>query len=166
MVSRAEAIATLQEARAAVYDRVGKLSSEEVGRPGTIGEWSVADLIGHLGFWEELALEAIDARREGRKPRAEEIFDADTIDQANAEDVARKRTMSFEEVQRASDQTHRALLSAVESLSDDDWSQKARYEAKRKRALGELLGAITGAPKGPFGHALAHLDDLEALVSG
>ena len=165
MVSREEAVRTLQESHAAIYDRLARLSEEQLGRPGTIGEWSAGDLVGHLAFWEELALDAIAAWYEGRMPRAEEIFSRRGIDDANAEDVARKRERSLEEVRRAAEETHRDLLDQLAGLSNDEWQSEPPYESDRPRPLGERLGGILGAPKRPFGHAFAHVEDLDAYLA-
>ena len=50
-------------------------------------------------------------------------------------------------------------------VGPEEWEGKAFYETERRTRLGTLLCAVTGAPKRPFGHAFAHLSDLEAYVS-
>ena len=165
MVTREEAVRTLQEGHTAIYDRLAKLSEEDLRRPGTIGEWSAGDLIGHLAFWEELALQAISAWQQSQMPKAEEFFRERSVDEANAEDVARKRERSLEEVRRAADETHRELLSGLAALSNEEWRSDPPYETDAPKQLGERLGGITGAPKKPFGHAFAHLDDLDVYLS-
>src|SRR5437879_4176307 len=60
---------------------------------------------------------------------------------------------------------HRELIEELSHIGPEEWEAKAFYETERRTRLGTLLGAITGAPKRPFGHAFAHLPDLEAYVS-
>jgi len=165
MPPRDEAVRTLREGHGAVYERLAKLSEDELGRQGAIGAWSAGDLIGHLAFWEELALDAIGAWREERMPRVEEIFSRSGVDEANAEDLARKRERPPDEVRRAAEETHRELLERLAALSEDDWRSEPPYETEEPRPLGVRLGGILGAPEQPFGHAFAHLPDLDAYLS-
>ena len=60
---------------------------------------------------------------------------------------------------------HAAVTAAIESMSDDEWNAKVPYEADRLDRTSRLLGGILGAHKHPFGHAFAHIPDLEAYVS-
>jgi hypothetical protein len=57
------------------------------------------------------------------------------------------------------------MVDAIRSMSDEEWSAKASYETGRRTRLGNLLGSITGAPERPFGHAFAHLIDLESYAT-
>ena len=50
-------------------------------------------------------------------------------------------------------------------MTDDEWTARVPYDAERRRTLAGLLGSIAGAPQRPFGHAFAHIPDLEAFVS-
>ncbi|MCA1727155.1 MAG: DinB family protein [Actinobacteria bacterium] len=165
---RQEALTTLRDLRAHVLELLARVPGSEHTRPGIGGgDWSVKDLLGHLAFWEELALEAIGAWGRGERPRAETYFagQAAAIDAANAEDQARKRPWDYEEVRTAADDTHARLLMAIESMSDEDWRAKAPYPTERRDRMGSMLGSILGAPQLPFGHASAHLPDLEAFLS-
>jgi hypothetical protein len=167
--SRDEAVRTLEEGHARVGELLSGLSEAELTKPATIGggDWSAKDLIGHLAFWEELALEAIEQWRAGRTLRVETgIFaqGSEGIDRANAEAVARKAEWSLEEVRSRAEDTHRTLLAEIESMNDEEWTANAFYPTERREHLADLLGSVLGAPKGPFGHASAHTPDLEAYV--
>jgi hypothetical protein len=50
-------------------------------------------------------------------------------------------------------------------MADQEWEARAFYPTERRDRLALLLGSITGAPGQPFGHAFAHVPDLEAFVS-
>lgn len=143
------------------------LSDADAITPGTIGggEWSAKDLMGHLAFWEELAIEAIDAWRGGRIPRAESIFTADDVDAINAENFAQTAAQSLEELRRRAQESHQRIVALIGSLSDEEWNSKPAYETERRKRLSEMLGAVLGAPKRPFGHAFAHEADLRARVA-
>ncbi len=165
-ISREEAIATLEEGRSAIADRLAKLSEDELGTAGTLGEWSAADLVGHLALWERFALESLASWRERRKPSIEDVFARDSVDEVNAEDVQRNRSRPPAEVRGEADDVHRRLLEELRSMGDDEWNQRVFYPSERRQTLRELLGSVLGAPKRPFGHAFAHVEDLDAYLAG
>ena len=75
-ISRAEAIEKLHDGQSRLEILVARLSDEEMVEPGTIGggDWSAKDLIGHIAWWEEIAMDALTDWRAGRRPSVEEDF--------------------------------------------------------------------------------------------
>jgi hypothetical protein len=166
--TREEAAATLESLRDRVLELLarvpeGRRTQEGIGG----GDWSVKDLMGHLAHWESLALEAIEAWGRDSRPVAETYFagGAEAIDAANAKDAERKAAWDYEEVRVDADDVHARLLEAIKGMSDEQWQAKAPYPTERRNTMASLLGSILGAPKAPFGHASAHLPDLEAFIS-
>lgn len=164
-----EAVQTLEEGNSAVAKLLDGLSDDQLSRPATIGggDWSARDLMAHLEVWEALALQALQEWRNATRPTIEEVFakGADGVDALNAERVQAKRGLSLDEIRIQAADTHRELIEELSHMGDDEWTAKAFYETERRTTLGNLLGSITGASKRPFGHAFAHLPDLEAYVS-
>ncbi len=167
MLTVDQAIDVLQDGDRRVRELLATVAEHDMMRPATIGggEWSAKDLLGHLAFWEEIALETLRWRRRGERPRMEEAFTAGGTDELNAWNQERKRSWSLERIGTNAEQTHQGLISALGGLSDEEWRAKAAQEGSSGRPLGEELGAVLGAPQRPFGHAWAHLPDLEAFVS-
>ena len=164
-MGRGEAIEILERGQARLDELMEGLHEEDLTRPATIGggDWSAKDLIGHIAFWEDLALQTIVAAKAHSRSPAEDIFSRPGgVDQANAEDQERKRNWSQKRVRVDAEETHRRLLEAISSMGDVEWRSKVGEE---RRSLGEALGRVLGAPKRPFGHVFAHLPDLEAFVS-
>ncbi len=167
-IARDEALATLEEGHRLTAHLIAPLSAEQLSQPATIGggEWSAKDLLGHIASWEEYALRALDEWRRGERPWVEEVFRTpDEVDRVNAEAVLTKSGLPVGEVREAAEASFRALSVAIRSMSDEEWKAKAFYETERRTRLGNLLGSVTGAPKGPFAHAFAHLPDLEAYAA-
>lgn len=168
-LSTDEAVATLEEGHGRVHELLSGLSEKLVTRPATIGggDWSAKDLVGHLAWWEELAIATLIEWRLGRRPWIEDVFgDLPVgIDRINAEDQARKAGRSWDQVLTLSDDVHHALVSELRALSHEEWRGKASYRTERDTSLGVLLSRVLGAPKRPFGHAFAHIPDLEAYVA-
>jgi hypothetical protein len=148
MTSRAEALTILAEGQAGLDQHFGRLDEAALVRPATIGggEWSAKDLMGHIAFWEELALEAIDASRAGRTPAVDEFKDAN---EANAHNQRNTAPQSLAETQKRAEAAHNAILAAIRNMSDAEWA-----------TLDARVAGILGGPRGAFDHAWAHLDDL------
>ncbi|MGZ4104026.1 MAG: DinB family protein [Actinomycetota bacterium] len=167
--SRDEALATLEEGHRLLEALFARLDDEQFVAPKTIGggDWSAKDLLGHIAFWEELALEALADLRAGATPRIEAIFAraAEGIDEINAGNQQRTAMRSLEEAKARAAAAREALVTAIGSMSDDEWGSKVPYETERRETTAALLASILGAPKRPFGHAFAHIPDLEAYVS-
>jgi hypothetical protein len=164
-----EAVETLEEGHGSSAALFARLSDGQLQQPATIGDgdWSARDLMAHLEVWEALALQSLQEWRNATRPFIEDIFakGSDGIDEFNAERVQAKRGLSLDEVRIQAADTHRELIEELSHMDDEEWKAKAFYETERRLTLGNLLGSITGAPKRPFGHAFAHLPDLESYVA-
>jgi hypothetical protein len=164
--TREEALATLAGGRSQMTKLLSELTEEQFTRGATIGggAWSAKDLLGHVAFWEGIALETLDAWRRGEEPRIEQTFTVGGVDALNAWNEKRKAAWSAEEVRSQAQDVHHRLVTEIEAMSDEEWRSKAPYATERRRKLVTELGSVLGAPKQPFGHAFAHLPDLEAYV--
>jgi hypothetical protein len=161
--SPAEAAAILEEGQTAVNHLAARVPEEEAVRRGAIGgEWSLKDLLGHLAHWEELALETISrTRADGAITRVA----LGNVDEENAKDVARKLDWPLARVRSEASSTHERLVAEIRSTSEEDWNRGLPFDGGGERTLGGMLGSVLGAPDRPFGHAWAHLRDLEEYVS-
>ncbi len=166
MPTREQALNTLRQGHEALQGLFDRLGPDELVRSATMGsgEWSAKDLMGHVAFWEELALETLAEWRAGRRPPVEDVFAQDGTDAANAGNQARTAAQSLEEVQRRAQTSYRAITTAIEVMSDEDWDSAPPYPAARHPTLGRLLGGVLAGPDDLFDHASAHLPDLTAYV--
>ena len=166
-MTQAEAVATLDEGQARLDALLSRLEDAEVEEPATIGggDWSARDLLAHIAFWEELALEAAAEWRAGRVPSIEAVFREKRVDTLNADNQQRSRDLTLAGVRERVAAAHLALRSLVSDMSASEWTARAIYQTERRQSLGMMLGAITGAPRRGFGHAFAHLPDLEAYAT-
>ena len=166
-MTQAEAVATLDEGQAQLDALLVRLGDAQAEVPGTIGggDWSARDLLAHIAFWEELALEAAAEWRAGHVPSIETVFREKRVDEVNADNQQRSRDLTYRAVRERAAAAHRALRGIVSDMSRTEWTARAPYKTERRESLGMMLGSITGAPRRGFGHAFAHLPDLEAYVT-
>jgi hypothetical protein len=163
-LARDQALAILDEGERAVEALTAGLADDELVRPATIGggDWSAKDLIGHLTQWEEFALEAIDAWRRGEAPFVQATPKG--VDELNADAVAAKAHRSPQDVRAEAREVHGRLVEAIRGISEEEWRSPPPFRTRDRRPLSAILGGVLGAPQRPFGHAYAHLADLEAFA--
>jgi hypothetical protein len=167
--SRDEAIETLQAGDRELQQLFARLDERQMNEPKTIGggEWSAKDLLGHIAFWEELAVEALEALRSGAKPSVEAIFASGTdgVDEINAANQERTTAEAVGEVRERAAKAHSAIVGSIREMSEEEWRARVPYPTERRETTALLLASILGAPKRAFGHAFAHLPDLLAYVT-
>jgi hypothetical protein len=155
-------------------DLLSTLTDDQLTLARTIGDgdWSAKDLIGHIAAWEDVALRSLREFQGGGTPWVETEGGpfsgpgTENVDLFNARAVAENQRRSVEEVRTRADRTHTELIGAIRGLTDEQWTARASYstEMDRRRRLVTLLGSVLGAPQRPFGHAFAHLPDLQTYV--
>jgi DinB superfamily len=159
---RAEAIDELRDDRARtdmLLDAIDPTAYETTGLGG--GDWSPKDLIGHLETWDQHALDAIAAWQAGERPAIGVALETLGTDEVNRREVERKAALPLEEVRTSAAGTHRALLDALASVSDDWWRS---HEQGEERSHGQMLGGVLGGSRGYFRHDPDHWPDLEGFA--
>ncbi|HEY6538580.1 MAG TPA: maleylpyruvate isomerase N-terminal domain-containing protein [Candidatus Dormibacteraeota bacterium] len=159
--SQADAVAELERLDEQYQELLRSLASADWERRSTIGDgdWSLRDLVGHVMSWEELALAAIADAISGRKPPPP----SGDIDQINQDMVERQRQLSLEALRSGATATHARLIQTISELPPETWTRPMALGDDPPEELGEVVGGVLGAEDHPFGHLLAHLDDLRAL---
>ena len=165
-VTRQVALHTLEDGHRQLDALFSRLTDDRFVRRGAIGggAWSAKDLMGHVAFWEEIALATIDTWRKGEALRFDQAYVPGGTDALNAWNEQRKARWSAARVRRESAETHGRLIEEIEFLSAAEWTSVIPSPTTRRSRLGTRLGQVLGATKHPFGHAFAHLPDLQAFV--
>jgi len=161
---RDEAIRLLRMDRLKTRELLGRVPDDALTTAGLGGgDWSPKDLIGHLESWDQHALDAMEAWSRGRIAPSDRAVGTMGLDAFNLAEVRRKEGWSLERTIDSAAATHRRLLAALGSISNDAWTEPP---TKRSRTgLGTHLGGILGGPAGPFRHDLAHHPDLDAFAA-
>ena len=105
------------------------LSDAQLLIPGVTGQWSVRDIIAHVTWWEEEALEHMPRIRDGgRPPRYKAKYGG--IDAFNALMTERRRSLSLAEVRRQHDEIHQRLLEYVRDAPEELFATDTRFRRR------------------------------------
>lgn len=104
-----------------VLEVIDGLSAEELTRPDAIGKWSVRDTIQHIAMWEGEVLKALAVWRTGHD------YDwSFTKEYLKINDcwIENTRHLTAEQVIRAFNLNHAALMADVAAIPDDIWEKR------------------------------------------
>jgi hypothetical protein len=142
---------------------LARLPAEHMSTTGIGGgEWSPKDLLGHLALWHEIALRTIDEARDDEEPWIVRVF-AGPGPGPNDEELAARAGWSLDRARAAYDESYAAVVSALEALTDE-LDAPVKGWSGEPPTLGGLLGVVLGMDRRPFGHAFAHLQELNDFV--
>lgn len=117
------------------------------------GEWSVKDLIGHLGFWENSVVSLFNALRAGKTPEPFPELDA-----LNARVLSESRKQSLSEVRRQEKSAYQKVLSLIKDASDRELFDPAHFPWTEGRPFESFISDNT------YGHYEEHLPELTAWL--
>ena len=127
----AQVLQRLATAWADFEDSYAGLSEAELLAPGVTGQWSVRDIIAHVTWWEEEALEHLPLiRAGGRPPRYSVKYGG--IDAFNALMTERRRDLSLAEVLRQHGEVHARLIAYVRGAPEELYRTETRFRRRLK----------------------------------
>jgi len=95
------------------------LSDAQLLEPGVMGDWSVKEILAHVTTWEEEALKYLPLIINGQKPPRYVRYGG--IDGFNAQMAEQKRSLALAEVLSQLDETHRRLISYIQSVPEEQF---------------------------------------------
>ncbi len=165
--TRAELLPRIAAARGRLDQLVGRLSEEQLTRPGP-DSWSVKDHLAHIAAWEQSLL----ALLEGRNRDAAVGVTVDSTTEDGGHDVDAVNTIIFERHRRSSlgdvldwyRQSHTQVLAAVHRLSDDDLQRPySHYQPQTQPYEGRpVIGWIKG---NTYEHDEEHTGWIEQILA-
>jgi hypothetical protein len=109
-----ELLADLRSEHQAFHRALEAVDVELVIAPGVVDDWSVRDLVVHVAFWAEHAVEALHLAADGRG--AEFAYDSSETDAMNARLLAESRTITPNAALEREERAFEALAAAVAGL--------------------------------------------------
>jgi uncharacterized protein (TIGR03083 family) len=138
--SQADLTAQSRRAWEALQAETGPLSAAEMTAPGTVGEWSVKDVLAHLTAWQQMVLGWYAAGKRGETPRTPS--DKHTwaqIPALNQDIYEAHRDQPLDEVRAELAASHRQAMSLVESLDDAELFTPNVYAWTKTTTLGSYF---------------------------
>lgn len=105
------------------------LTESQMTQPGVAGDWSVRDVLAHVSWWEEEALEHLPTILEGRRPpRYADAWGG--IDAFNAAMSERWRALTLDEVLERRQATHARLVAYLTSVPEEQIATETRFRRR------------------------------------
>ncbi|MGH9444887.1 MAG: ClbS/DfsB family four-helix bundle protein [Terriglobia bacterium] len=125
-MDRQQLLKRLDKAWVAFKESYAGLLELRLMEPGVTGAWSVRDILAHVTTWEREALKHLPVILEGGKsPRYSVSYGG--IDAFNAQMTEQRRSLALSEVLKQLDETHRRLVSFIQSAPEDQFSRETRF---------------------------------------
>lgn len=147
----------LEESHTAILDLLDWLDEDQLGEPGTIGNWSVKDLLVHLTLWEAELITMLFQIRRGQTPTTLQFSERsdDEINQQWYQNFRdRDLEATLEDFYNIRDQTIRR----VQEFSERDLFEAGRYRWAGNAPLWQWIAGST------IEHDEEHLQELIAFV--
>jgi len=147
----------LDEVRVRLLEALSPLPDEALTQPGTVGEWSVADVLAHFVNWEAELVTGFNQIDGGRTPGRllEALQDREAYNATRYEDIkGRDLDRIFDDLQGVRVQ----LEEWLEEFSTSDLQEPGRVRGAKKMPLWRIIAAAS------FEHEADHLQDIEAYA--
>lgn len=152
-MNRQELTARILSSREQLEAAFARISDERMSLIILHGEWSVKDLIGHLGFWENRVVSLFTTLRAGETP--EPIQDLDVL---NAHAISELRTQSLAFVRRLDKNAYQRVLALLKEASDHELFDPDHFAWTAGRYFEEIISDNT------WRHYDEHLPELGAWL--
>jgi hypothetical protein len=128
-MDREKLLRQLDKAWTAFKGSYAGLSDSQLTDAGVTGNWSVKDMIAHVTWWEEEALQHLPLIMKGdRPPRYSMKYGG--INAFNAQMTEQKRGLSLPEVLRQQGETHRRLIAYVQNTPEEQFTRVTRFRRR------------------------------------
>lgn len=148
-MNKHELTAKLLSERTRLDAALSRIDEERMPLIILYGEWSVKDLIGHLGYWENTVITLFNTLRAGNNPEPFPELDA-----INARVLADSRKQSLSEVQRQEKAAYQKILALIENATDHELFDSTHFAWTKGQPFEQYIADNT------FGHYEEHLPEL------
>lgn len=153
-MNRQELKGKIRSSRGELESALGRISNEQRTLVILHGEWSIKDLIGHLGFWEARVVSLFLILKAGGIPES----DHQDMDILNAENLLRTRGQSLEEVVGFEQAAYKKVLELIDTASDKELTDPHHFAWTQGRSFDEMISDNT------WGHYEEHLPEVMAWL--
>ena len=135
-----------QKGYAALVQYLAGLTPADMTQPGTLGDWSVKDVLFHLYEWQRMVLEWIESSRRGETPHVPARgFKWNQIPALNRQIFETYCERSLNEAHALLADSHRQVEAMLEGLSEEQIFTPARYSWMNQNALAAYFVSCTSS---------------------
>ena len=139
-------ISESQKEFTALEQLLGKLTNEQMVRPGALGDWSVKDVLAHLLEWQKMCLSWYEeGLRGGNPPTPAEGYKWSQLPALNHLIYEKYRYAALEDILAQFRHSHQRVMELVQSLPEDILFTPGRYTWARKNTLAAYMTSITSS---------------------
>ena len=157
-MNRDELLEQLENSRIQLLELLELIPDDSLVEPGTMGEWSIADILVHLTAWESELVTFLMQLDQGKKP--EKWLNA--LKNIEAYNIQRHRDTQGRDLDRIFDDFHGVRIHLeqwLEEFSDLQLNDPDIYEWTRGRPLWLIIEECS------FGHETEHIENIKAFVT-
>src|SRR5215213_2197789 len=159
MDTLSNALAELGRTRAALLAAIDGLDETALDRKGSVGDWSIKNVLAHIAAWEAWVVEALPARMTSGTTPEDFRQRAEDEDRFNAEEVAEREELTPDEQLMELERTRAELLAYLRSLDAAALERKQPWDSWAGTLPEYLLKALRD-------HEAEHAEVLKAAAAG
>ncbi len=130
---------------------VERFSDTELEQPGVVPDWSLKDLLGHIGFWAEFMAGNLRAIAAGREAEIRSPGDEDTVNEWNDREWRLRRDRPLAAIKQEWLAGFESARKALAELPEAKLHDKIQVRSPAERFAGDT-----------FGHFEEHLRQIRA----
>jgi hypothetical protein len=119
MTTRADVLRSLDHSWDELRAVIDSMSEPEMVESGVVDDWSVKDLLGHMAFWADRAVNTLNEVNAGRADQVPGPTTEDELNDWNARESAAREGKTLPELKAEWERAHRSARAAVGSFPED-----------------------------------------------
>lgn len=144
--TKGELLAQATERYQALMEVVETLPTEELLAPGTIGEWSIKDVLAHIWTWQQMMFAWYEAGTEGYVPKTpSEDYTWRQTPELNQVIYEENKHRPLGEVLLLLASSHEKMVLLIETLSERELFDKGVYAWTKSAMLGSYFTSATSS---------------------
>src|SRR5215212_9324436 len=155
MTTLHDALAELGRTRAELLAAISGLDEAALDRKGSIGDWSIKNVLAHIAAWEAWVVQALPARMTSGTTPEDFRQRAEDEDRFNAEEVAEREELTPDEQLMELERTRAELVAYLGSLDAAALERKHPWDTWEGTVPEYLLDALPA-------HEAEHVEALRA----
>ena len=119
MTTRSDVLRSLDHSWDELRDVIDSMSEPEMVEQGVVEDWSIKDLLGHMAFWADRAVNTLTEVKAGRGAQVPGPENETELDEWNARESAAREGKNLTQLREDWERAHRAARAAIQEFPED-----------------------------------------------